>query len=167
MSEYTKGDRHARGRTGWYSRRVNPKKLLDALFFPFDQGHFSDLVWPVGIAAVALLIVAVVLYNVQNRRLQRHPPLLNREEWMLWTAICVFGLLAVEDLFHFDFFVVVLTFAIGLPTFVWIAFFKFPPEIEAYNQQLRRARYFSQARYKHPEATVRARKTTRAKRRRR
>ena len=42
-----------------------------------------------------------------------------------------------------------LTLAIGLPTFVWIAFFRFPPIIEAYNQQLRRARFFSQSRYKH------------------
>ena len=142
-------------------------KLLPSLTYPFDQDHFSDLVWGIGIASVVLLVVAVILYNVQTRRLARHPVLINREEWLLWTAITVFGLLIIEDIFHFDFFIVLATLAIGLPTFIWITFWRFPPLIAAYNQQLRRARYFSAARYKHPEATVRARKATRPKRRRR
>ncbi len=155
---------------------IGPKKWLDALFWPFSQypdaasgsTGFSDLVWPVGIASVILLIVAVILYNVQTRRLHRHPPLVNREEWLLWTAICVFGLLIVEDLFHFYFITVVLTMIIGFGTFIWIVFFRFPPIIYAYNQQLRRARFFSASKYKHPEATVRtARKGGRPKRRRR
>jgi hypothetical protein len=146
---------------------TNVSKLLKVLGWPFDESHFGDLALPVGAAAVLLLIVAVVIYNVQTRRLRRHAPLVNREEWLLWTAICFFGLIAVEDIFHFYFFVVLLTLAIGLPTFLWIAFFKFPPVIEGYNQQLRRARFFSQSKYKHPEATLRtARKGGRPKRRR-
>ena len=61
-----------------------------------------------------LLIAAVVLYNVQTRRLHRHAVLVNREEWLLWTAICVFGLLLVEAIFQFYFFFVVITLVVGL-----------------------------------------------------
>jgi len=116
-----------------------------------------------------LLIVAVVLYNVQTRRLHRHPPLANREEWLLWTAICVFGLLIIECVFAFYAFFVAATLLVGIPTFIWIVFFRFPPIIEAYNAQLRRARFFSQSRYKAAESTIRTRKAApaRSKRRRR
>jgi len=151
---------------------TNLQKLWNALWVPFDKAAgggigFSELPILVGLASLILLVVAVILYNIQTRRLRRHAPLVNREEWLLWTAICVFGLLLVEDVFHFYFITIVLTLAIGLPTFVWIVFFKFPPVIEAYNQQLRRARFFSQSKYKHPEATLRtARKGGRPKRRR-
>lgn len=146
---------------------MNPKKILDSLLYPFDESHFHDLILPLSLGALVLLVVAVVLYNVQMQRLHRHPPLQTLQEWMLWTAICVFGLILVEAIFHFYFVTVLLTLGIGLATFIWVRFFRFPPMIAMYNQQLRRARFFSQSRYRHPEATVRARKATRTKRRRR
>lgn len=139
----------------------------DYLLLPFNPSNFPDLFYPMTAAAGVLLIIAVVLYNVQTRRLHRHPPLVTLQEWLLWTAICVFGLLLVEATFKFYFFSIVLTVAIGIVTFVWIRFFRFPPMIEVYNQQLRRARFFSQSRYKHPESTVRVRRSGRPKRRRR
>ena len=135
--------------------------------FDKDASISPGCYYPIAVAAFFLLIAAVVLYNVQTRRLHRHAVLVNREEWLLWTAICVFGMLLVEAIFLFDFFTVVITLGLGLGTFAWIVFVRFPPMIEIYNQQLRRARFFSQSRYKHPEATVRVRKTTRTKRRRR
>lgn len=148
---------------------LNPGKLIDALFHKsFDDVNFQDAYWPMLWASVLLLVVAVVLYNVQTRRLHRHPPLVNREEWLLWTAICVFGLLIVATVFHWYPFSHVLILAFGLPTFVWIVFFRFPPVIEAYNAQLRRARFFSQARYKQAESTIRTtRKAAASKNRRR
>ena len=56
---------------------------------------------------------------------------------------------------------------LGCVTFIWIRFFRFPPLIEAYNEQVRRARFFSQARYKQAETTIRARRGRSQKRRRR
>jgi hypothetical protein len=146
---------------------LNLDKYLSALTQPFNQDKFTGLFYPIALAAFFLLIAAVVLYNYQTRRLHRHAVLVNREEWLLWTAICVFGMLLVEATFKFYFVAVLLTLVLGLGTFAWIVFVRFPPMIEIYNQQLRRARFFSQSRYKHPEATVRVRKTTRTKRRRR
>ena len=87
------------------------------------------------------------------------------QEWLFWTALAVFGLLLVCAIFKFYFLFVLVTVIVGLATFVWIRFVRFPPLIEAYNAQLRRARFMSQAKYRHPETTIRPRKT-RSRRRR-
>jgi hypothetical protein len=134
----------------------------------FAPQNFQDVFYPISIAAFVLLIVAVVLYNVQVRALHRHPPLVALQEWLLWTAVCVFGLLLIEAIFNFWFVTVVATIVIGLGTFVWIRFFHFPPQIEAYNRQLARARATAQTRaaskYVDASSTVRSRKTRRRRR---
>ena len=92
------------------------------------------------------------------------------QEWLLWTAITVFGLILVCAIFSFWFLIVIGTIIVGCATFIWIRFVRFPPLIAAYNNQLRRARFYSQQRYKTAEATVRTRKsasTATGKRRRR
>jgi uncharacterized membrane protein SpoIIM required for sporulation len=74
-------------------------------------------------------------------------------------------------IFKFYFLIVLGTIIAGCITFAWIRFVRFPPLIEAYNQQLRRARSQSQKRYQSAEATVRQRRSagsaTSGKRRRR
>jgi hypothetical protein len=133
--------------------------FLDSLFLDggFSPENFPDLFYPISAAAFVLLIAAVVLYNVQTRRLHRHPPLVTLQEWLLWTALAVFGLLLVYAIFKFYFIFVLLTLVVGLATFVWIRFVRFPPLIAVYNQVLRRERFLSQARYRDPDATIRTR----------
>lgn len=140
---------------------------LDSLFLVggFSPVNFPDLFYPVSIASLVLLVAAVVLYNVQTRRLHRHAPLVAMQEWLFWTALAVFGLLLVYAIFKFYFIFVVVTLLVGLGTFIWIRFYRFPPLIEMYNAQLRRARFMSQAKYRAPEATIRPRKS-RSRRRR-
>ena len=130
-----------------------------ALLTKFNSVEFKDIFYPISFAAFALLIAAIVLYNVQTRRLHRHPVLVNLQEWLLWTGICVFGLILVCAIFSFYFLVVIGTIIVGCVTFVWIRFVRFPPLIEGYNNQLRRARFFSQKKYATAEATVRSRKS--------
>ena len=83
------------------------------------------------------------------------------QEWLLWTGVVTFGLLAVMSLFRWYFLLVLTTLVIGLGTYVWIRFVYFPPIIAAYNQHLRRTRFFSQEKYKHPETTIRQRSSQR------
>lgn len=138
----------------------------DYLARQFIPENFPDIFHPIWIASLVFLVLTVVLYNVRTRQLHRHEPLRTMQEWLLWTGLSVFGLLLVATIFRFYFFVIVATLVVGLATFIWIRFFRFPPLIEVYNEQLRRARFFSQSRYKSPEATVRA-KRSRGQRRRR
>lgn len=142
--------------------RLSPLDYLGRV--EFNQQNFPDIFTLIWVAAVVLLVGQVVLYNVRSGQLHRHEPLRTMQEWLLWTGLIVFGLILVAAVFAFYFFVVVLTLAVGLATYIWIRFFRFPPMIEAYNQQLRRARFYSQARAAQPEATLRSRRSRRRRR---
>jgi ABC-type xylose transport system permease subunit len=137
---------------------LNP---LDYLFKPFNSANFPDLFWPLTITALVLLILQVILYNVRTRQLRRHEPLVTMQEWLFWTGLLTFSLLLIMALFVWYFSFVLGTVVIGVATYLWVRFIRFPPLIAAYNEQLRRARFFSQSRYKHPEATIRSRRARR------
>jgi hypothetical protein len=141
--------------------------LFSQLSKQFTAQNFQDIFNPIWIAAALGLIISVVLYNVRSRQLHRHEPLRTMQEWLLWTGLTMFGLILIGALFRFYFLFVLLFIVIGILVFIWVRFYRFPPYIEAYNEQVRRARFFSQARYKQAEATVRAKRGTRTTRRRR
>lgn len=134
--------------------------ILDPLAKQFSEQNFGDIFTPIWVAAALGLIICVVLYNVRSRQLHRHEPLRTMQEWLLWTGLTTFGLILIGALFRFYFLFVLLFIVIGILVFVWVRFYRFPPYIEAYNEQVRRARFFSQARYKQAEATVRAKRNT-------
>ncbi len=140
--------------------------LLRPPFAP-ETGGFPDLAFPLMVAAGVFLVLQVILYNVQTRRLHRHFPLENMQEWLLWTGLATFSLVLISYLFRFYFIFPLISLLLGIAAYVWIRFFRFPPLIEAYNQQLRRARFYSQQKYRHPEATVRPKRSERPRRRRR
>lgn len=133
----------------------------------FTLANFPDIYLPIWVAAAVLLIGTVVLYNVRTRQLHRHEPLRAMQEWLLWTGLATFGLVLVGTVFRFYFLFIVVFLLAGMATFIWIRFFRFPSYIEAYNEQMRRARFFSQSRFKEAEATVRARRPRGQQRRRR
>lgn len=122
----------------------------------FDPENFPDLFYPLSIAAFVFLVGTVVLYNVQTRRLHRHPPLVNLQEWLFWTGLAVFGLLLVYATFKFYLIFVLVTLIVGIGTMIWIRFVRFPPLIATYNAILKREQYLSQKRYKTPDSTIRS-----------
>jgi Na+-transporting methylmalonyl-CoA/oxaloacetate decarboxylase gamma subunit len=132
----------------------------------FNDTNFPDLYWPIVIASLIFLIGAIVLYNVRSRQLHRHEPLRAMQEWLLWTGLITFGLVLVGAVFNFYFLFILIFLVSGIIAFAWIRFSRFPPYIEAYNEQLRRARFFSQSKYKAAEATVRTRRRGGSRRRR-
>jgi hypothetical protein len=130
---------------------------------PFNSKNFPDLWVPIMVAAGVLLIGTVILYNVRTRQLHRFEPLRTLQEWLLWTGLIVFGLILVEGIFAFYFLFVLLTIIVGCAVFIWIRVYRFPPLIAAYNEQLRRQRFYGQAR-KSAEATIRRRGRTQRRR---
>jgi hypothetical protein len=129
----------------------------------FSPGNFPDLFYPIAVASFLFFWGAVILYNLQVRRLHHHPPLVALQEWLLWTGLAVFGLLFVYCVFKFYFAFVLVTLIIGLATFIWIRFIHFPPIIEGYNQALRRERFLSQKRYRDPDATIRSKSRSKSR----
>ena len=141
--------------------------IFDPLAKQFTAQNFGDLFTPIWVAAAIGLLVSIALYNIRSRQLHRHEPLRALQEWLLWTGLTMFGLILVGTLFRFYFLFILIFIVSGIAAFVWIRFLRFPPYIEAYYEQLRRARFYSQARYKQAETTVRARRGRNQKRRRR
>lgn len=138
-------------------------------FLPFSRTNFPDIYDLTWIASLVLMVVAIVLYNIRTRVLHKYPPYLDMWEWLLWTSIITFFLVAVGALFLFDFFIVLLTLIAGLGTLVYARFRKFPPEFRVLEQKLARERYYSKVRFSHPESTIRskpARRGSPARRRR-
>ena len=135
----------------------------DYLLQQWDPALFPDIYWPFTIAVIVFFIGQILIYNIRTRQLHKFEPLVGMQEWLLWTGVITFGLLGIMSLFRWYFLLVLATLVIGLGTYVWVRFRYFPPIIATYNQHLRRTRFFSQEKYKHPEATIRQRSGQRAK----
>jgi hypothetical protein len=136
------------------------------LFQSFNSHNFPDIFFPTWIAALVLLVVLAVLYNVRTRALHRHVVYVDLWEWLWWTGLITFSLLLIESLFVFDYLLVLLTQVIGIGTLIWIRFIRFPPMLRAYEQRLARERYFTKQKFADPEATIRRRGGRRQQRRR-
>ncbi|MFL5770394.1 MAG: hypothetical protein ACJ765_09985 [Chloroflexota bacterium] len=136
------------------------------LFLPFTSHNFPDLFTPMWIAAIVLLGVLVILYNVRTRALHRHAPYLDLWEWLLWSGLSLFGLVITASLFSFEFIVLLVVLSIGLAVMLWVRFLRFPPLLRAYEVRLAKQRYFSKTKASRPEATIRPKTARRQKRRR-
>jgi hypothetical protein len=134
------------------------------LWLPFSRDTFPDLYDAIWIASLVLLVVLIVLYNVRTRALHRHRLYTDMWEWLLWTGLITFFLLATGALFLFDFAVELVILLGGVGVMVWVRFLRYPPLFAAYEQQLARQRYLSRAKAARPEATIRSRSSRRRRR---
>jgi hypothetical protein len=144
-----------------------PWNQISTLLVGFNKTNFPplfDWVWQV---SLVLLVVGIIFYNFQGRRLHAYSVFLDLNEWLMWTSVGVFSLLLMFSIFGFDFIFVLPTIIGGAVLFIWIRFWHFPPLIQAYEERLARQRYFQRSKTAHPEATIRAKAPAKAKRRRR
>ena len=137
----------------------------DYLFKSFDKTNFPDLYDQLLVASILMLIVTVVVYNVQSRRLHRHAIYTQMYEWLMWTGVITYSLMVIYWIFRFDFIIVLSTLVVGLGMMVWTRFRRFPPYFAAYERQLAKQRYYSRQRFAHPETTIRSKSSRRRRRR--
>ncbi|MEO5918526.1 MAG: hypothetical protein ABIQ17_03095 [Candidatus Limnocylindrales bacterium] len=134
------------------------------LWLPFTRRLFPDLFDATWIVSLVLLVALVVLYNVRTRALHRHRLYTDMWEWLLWSGLITFLLLAMGAVFQFDFAVVLVEGLAGVVTMVWVRFWRYPPLFAAYEQQLARQRTLSRQKAARPEATIRSRGSRRRRR---
>lgn len=134
------------------------------LWLPFSRRLFPDLFDAAWVGSLVLLVVLIVLYNVRTRALHRHRVYTDMWEWLLWTGLITFVLIAMGAVFVFDFAVVLVVAVSGLGTMFWVRFRRYPPLFAAYEQQLARQRYLSRQKSARPEATIRSRGSRRRRR---
>ncbi len=139
----------------------------DYLLIGFTNVNFPPIWQITWMFGIGLLILAVVIYNFQGRRLRNYAVFLDMNEWLLWTSVFIGSWLIASAVFGFDMILVLPVIVGGAILYLWIRFIHFPPLIAAYEERLARQRYF-QRHTTHPEATIRSRPTkTTTKRRRR
>jgi hypothetical protein len=136
------------------------------LLIGFSPDNFKPIWQVTWMFSVAMIVLAVVFYNFQGRRLRNYAVFTDMNEWLLWTSIGVFSLLITYAIFSFDFIFVLPTMVGGALLFLWIRFWHFRPLIAAYEERLARQRYF-QRHTSHPQDTIRAKAAPAKQRRRR
>ncbi|MGA3029577.1 MAG: hypothetical protein ABSE58_02410 [Candidatus Limnocylindrales bacterium] len=144
-----------------------PWNQLSTLLVGFNSTNFPALFQPTWQLALPLLVISIIFYNFQGRRLRAYTVFLDLNEWLMWTSVGVFSLLLMFSIFGFDFIFVLPTMIGGAALFIWIRFIHFPPLIQAYEERLARQRYFQRSKTAHPEATIRSKAAAKPKRRRR
>ncbi len=136
------------------------------LLIGFSPQNFEPIFQVTWMFSLAMILIAIVFYNFQGRRLHNYSVFLDLNEWMLWTSIGTFSLLIMYAIFSFDFIFVLPTMVGGALLFLWIRFIHFRPLILAYEERLARQRYF-QRRTSHPQETVRPKAVPKQRRKRR
>ena len=144
-----------------------PWNQLSTLLVGFNSTNFPALFQPTWQLALPLLVISIIFYNFQGRRLRAYTVFLDLNEWLMWTSVGVFSLLLMFSIFGFDFIFVLPTMIGGAALFIWIRFIHFPPLVQAYEERLARQRYFQRSKTAHPEATIRSKAAAKPKRRRR
>jgi membrane protease YdiL (CAAX protease family) len=137
------------------------------LWIGFNTTNFGPIFDTTWRFSLVMILVSIVFYNFQGRRLRNYAVFLDLNEWLLWTSLGIFSLLIMYSIFGFDFIFVLPTMVGGAALYIWIRFVHFRPLIAAYEERLARQRYFQRSRTSRPEATIRKSATSKAKRRRR
>jgi len=144
-----------------------PWNQINLLLTGFNVTNFPAIYTLTMQLSVGLLVLAIIFYNFQGRRLHAYSVFLDLNEWLMWTSVGVFSLLLMYCVFGFDFVFVLPTMLVGAGLFIWIRFIHFPPLIKVYEERLARQRYFQRTKTSHPETTIRVRPTTAKPKRRR
>ena len=114
---------------------------MGKLFDPFTPINFGDLFSLMWVGAFVILIGAVIVYNIAQRRYRRYPAILSLHEWIFWALVATWGVVPLLVVVHVPLALLLLVEVPGIVVAAWAAFIKFPPIIEAANVEIRRRRF--------------------------
>ena len=114
---------------------------MSKLFDPFTPINFGDLFSLMWVGAFVILIGAIVVYNIAQRRYRRYPAILSLHEWIFWALAATWGVVPLLVVVHVPLALLLLVEVPGIVVAAWAAFIKFPPIIEAANVEIRRRRF--------------------------
>jgi hypothetical protein len=114
---------------------------MGKLFEPFTPINFGDLFTLMWVGAFVILIGAIVVYNAAGRTYRRYPAILALHEWVFWSIVVTWGLVPLLVVIHVPLLLILLVVLPGMAIAAWATFFKFPAEIGAMNNEIRRQRF--------------------------
>ena len=111
------------------------------LFDTFTPIAFGDLFTTMWVGAIVILVGAVVVLNLAQRRYRRYPSILALHEWVFWAIFTPWLLVPLLVVVHVPFVMLLLIVVPGMGVAAYAAFVRFPPIIEAANDEIRRRRF--------------------------
>ena len=111
------------------------------LFDTFTPLSFGDLFTTMWVGSLAILVGAVVVLNLAQRRYRRYPEILALHEWVFWAIFTPWLLVPLLVVVHVPFVMLLLIVVPGMGIAAYAAFIRFPPIIEAANGEIRRRRF--------------------------
>ena len=112
-------------------------KLLDA----FSPLNFPDLFTSMWVGSLVVILGAIVVYNIAQRRYRRYPAILALHEWVFWAILVTWGIVPLLVIVHVPLLLLLLIMIPGLVVAFWATFMKFPPIIGEANDEIRRRRF--------------------------
>jgi hypothetical protein len=114
---------------------------MNVLFEPFTPINFRDLFTLMWAGAILIVIGAIAVYVLAQRRYRRYPELLALHEWVFWSIVVSWGIIPLLVIIHVPLLLILLTILPGMAVAAWATFVKFPPQIAAMNDEIRRRRF--------------------------
>jgi hypothetical protein len=114
---------------------------MNVLTDPFTTATYPDLFTLMWVAGIVISIGAIVVYNLAQRRYRRYPEILALHEWIFWPIIVTWGVIPLLVVIGVPLLLQLVAIFTGMGIAAYAAFVKFPPRIEAANDDIRRRRY--------------------------
>jgi hypothetical protein len=111
--------------------------LLDPLT-PFNFPDLFTLLW---VVALVIVIGAILVYNLAQRRYRRYPAILSLHEWIFWSIVVTWGIVPLLVIIHVPLLLILLIVLPGMAVAAWATFVRYPPIIAAANDEIRRRRF--------------------------
>jgi hypothetical protein len=114
---------------------------MNVLIDPFTSTTYPDMFTLMWVAGIVIAIGAIVVYNLAQRRYRRYPEILALHEWIFWPIIVTWGVIPLLVVIGVPLLLQMVAIFTGMGIAAYAAFVKFPPRIEAANDDIRRRRY--------------------------
>ena len=125
---------------------------MDILFDAFSPENFQNLFTLMWIGAIVICVGGTFVYVIAQRRYRRYPAHMAMHEWVYWTLFVPWIMVPLLAVIHVPFIIILLLAIPGMAAAAYGAFWRYPPRIEAANDEIRRHRYLPP-----PRRDVRAR----------
>lgn len=114
---------------------------MSKLFDPFTPLNFPNLFTMIWVGSLLIVAGSIVVYNLAQRRYRRYPAILALHEWVFWSIVLSFGITPLLAVIHVPLLLLLLVLVPGMGIAAYAAFVRFPPQIAAANDEIRRRRF--------------------------
>jgi hypothetical protein len=93
------------------------------------------------VGALVIVVGGIVVYTIAQNTYRRYPAILALHEWVFWSIVIVWGLVPLLAVIHVPLLLLLLIIVPGMAVAAYAAFIRFPPQIAAMNDEIRRQRF--------------------------